>query len=513
MRFYLPIVLFLTSILLSCNSSKQSQSATPIAPTKTEVVILHLNDVYEIGPVENGSLGGMARVATLTETLERENAHVISVLSGDFLNPSVIGSVKINKKKIAGEQMVDLMNRVGVDYVTFGNHEFDLDQEDLVKRIDESDFEWISSNTFHKTEKWIVPFEKDHDNQQTYIQPYKIHFIPRPNAKPLRIGIIGVCLPFNQQSYVAYHDVYEAARITYDYIKDKTDFVVAITHLLIEEDRILAEKVPGVPLIMGGHEHENNFERIGPVAIAKADANAKSAYIHTLVYDHETEKLTINSRLQALDSTIVLDAETQQVVEAWEAKAYEGFKSLGFSLNKKVAFLKTELDGREVNLRTRQTNMGEAVAHAIFNAKPGLDLGIVNSGSIRFDDVLEGQVTEFDIVRAMPYGGPVVIATMKGSLLGQVLDTGLGINKGSGGYLQLYNVEVDGRAFKINGKPLDASATYKVGLPDFVMKGLENNLGFLNPDNPDVLNIERPTGNTDPRRDVRFLLIDYLKNL
>ena len=46
--------------------------------------------------------------------------------------------------------MVDVMNTAGVNLAVFGNHEFDISEADLQKRINESNFTWVSSNTFHK---------------------------------------------------------------------------------------------------------------------------------------------------------------------------------------------------------------------------------------------------------------------------------------------------------------------------------------------------------------------------
>ncbi len=61
------------------------------------------------------------------------------------------------------------------------------------------------------------------------------------------------------------------------------------------------------------------------------------------------------------------------------------------------------------------------------------DLAIVNSGSIGIDDVLPpGKVTQYDMVRIMPFEGKVFLVEMGGSLLEQVLNQGLA-NKGTGG--------------------------------------------------------------------------------
>ena len=66
---------------------------------------LQVNDVYEIAPLNNGTLGGMARVATLKKQLLAQNPNTYLVLAGDFLSPSVMGTVKIDGKKISGARL------------------------------------------------------------------------------------------------------------------------------------------------------------------------------------------------------------------------------------------------------------------------------------------------------------------------------------------------------------------------------------------------------------------------
>src|ERR1700740_1891336 len=126
-------------------SAANAQPRRPLSFT-----ILQINDVYEIAPLAGGKEGGMARVAALRKQLQKKDPNVITVLAGDFLSPSLIGTLSIRDsrsgrdERIAGRQMVALMNATGVDYVTFGNHEFDISRSDLQKRLDESEFTWVN---------------------------------------------------------------------------------------------------------------------------------------------------------------------------------------------------------------------------------------------------------------------------------------------------------------------------------------------------------------------------------
>ena len=133
------------------------------------------------------------------------------------------------------------------------------------------------------------------------------------------------------------------------------------------------------------------------------------------------------------------------------------------------------------------------------------DLGIFNGGSVRIDDVLTpGPITEYDIIRVLPFGGKVVRASFDGALLAKVLDQGLG-NQGVGGYLHSSDgVRRTAAGWIINGAPLDPAKRYVVGISDFLLTGGEANLAYLTRTNAGV---------HDPEdlRDVRRAVIEELK--
>ena len=114
-----------------------------------------------------------------------------------------------------------------------------------------------------------------------------------------------------------------------------------------------------------------------------------------------------------------------------------------------------------------------------------------------------GPVTEYDVIRILPFGGRVTRAVFEGALLRSVLDTGV-TNRGTGGFLHARGVARDGSQWTIAGKPLDVSARYRVAVTDFLMSGGETNLGFLTRTNPAVHDVQ-------DLRDVRMALIAELQ--
>ena len=134
MRFRSLLWLFSLLLLTSACNTTQTGLVDPKA-FNIEFTILQINDVYEISPLEGGKAGGLARVATVKKELLKENPNTIAAIAGDFLSPSLIGTLKQdNGEKIAGLQMVETLNAMGLDYATFGNHEFDLSDLDLLQK-------------------------------------------------------------------------------------------------------------------------------------------------------------------------------------------------------------------------------------------------------------------------------------------------------------------------------------------------------------------------------------------
>jgi 2',3'-cyclic-nucleotide 2'-phosphodiesterase (5'-nucleotidase family) len=145
-----------------------------------EVTLLQLNDVYEIGPVEGGRSGGLARVATLRQRLLAENRHTFTVLAGDFLSPSALGTAKVGGQALAGKQMVAVLNALGLDLVTFGNHELDVKEPQLLERLAESRFRWTSANVRRPGgEPFPGVSRRGRDSRQ---QPGGLRLLPGPRG-------------------------------------------------------------------------------------------------------------------------------------------------------------------------------------------------------------------------------------------------------------------------------------------------------------------------------------------
>ncbi|MFK8105368.1 MAG: bifunctional UDP-sugar hydrolase/5'-nucleotidase [Saprospiraceae bacterium] len=512
--------LFVLSFLIcgSCTSlKKSSDDLNNTDDQKIEIVLLQINDVYEIAPLQGGKVGGMARIATLKQNLLQKNPNTLAIHAGDFLYPSLIATMKYEGERINGRQMIDVMNAAKIDLATFGNHEFDLKEKDLQKRLNESTFDWVSSNVEHKVGDRLEAFYKFQNNQKTTIPKTWIWKVADQDGTTLKVGFFGVTLPSNRKDYVHYNDFIKSALATANALRNEVDLVIGITHLDLADDLILAEKIIGVPLFIGGHDHDHLLEKVKQTTIAKADANAKTAYIHTLIFDKKTKKVKLNSKLRAIDTNIKEDPTVAKIVKKWTDIADKSFRKSGFDPDEIVAIVNTPLDGRESSIRHRQTNLGKRIAQACFAAgKMNPDCAFFNSGSVRLDDQLKGSIYQFDIIRTLPFGGAVYEVEMTGALLKKVLEVGRK-NKGSGGYLQRFQVYFDQnkQVWKIQDKTIKDDQSYVVVLNDFLLLGLEKDMEFLTEKTPGILKVHKPneTDENDIRRDIRLCIVDLMKKM
>lgn len=488
----LLIVFGFLSIIIACQSKQEPVKFT----------ILQMNDVYEIAALENGKVGGMSRVAGLLRDLERKNHNTICVLSGDFLSPSLLGTLKYQGEKIAGKQMIETMNATGVDYVAFGNHEFDLKEHELLSRINESEFHWISTNAFHKKEDTVQAFL--HNGKP--ISKEIIHLIKTENTT-VKLGLIGVVLPFNQKDFVAYEDVVSTVRASYNKLSKTCDLVLAITHLEVDDDKKLAEAIPEIPLLMGGHDHNHMEVVVNNSLITKADANAKTVYVHNFEYNPETKLSKFTSELVAINASSPVDQEVEKIVTKWVEIGDKSMIEMGYKPYDIVTHTDTPWDGRESVIRHQQSILGDVITSSMLSAFPDAEAALFNSGSIRVDDILQGDILQYDILRTLPFGGGIAIVDIKGNDLIKTLETGTLTNIGTGGYLQIKNFEKKEQDWYLNNEKIKANKSYKVLLTDFLMGGKEANLGFLK-DIPSVI----PDQVNGEDNDIRKILIHYFEH-
>lgn len=489
--------------LFSCEPTQKLPSQN-VDDGLIEFTFLQVNDVYEIAPLSGGKVGGMARVATVYRELKAENPNTFFVLAGDFLNPSLIGTMKYDGKRIAGQQMIEAMNAAGVDLVAFGNHEFDVKEKALEERINNSNFTWIGTNVMHKKGNLLEPFTQVKNGVKKPVPSTYTWKIKDKDGTELSIGMFSATINSNPKPYVVYEDYRLNGIKAYNTLLASTDLVIGLTHLAMEEDIILAGEVPDVPLIMGGHEHHQMEKMVNKVKITKADANAKTAYIHRFKYNTKTKTATFTSEIKPITDKIADDKATQVVVDKWNKILENNIKSVYSHPRKIIYTAKTELDGQARSVRTKQTNLGQMIANGIQkSAKKEAVAGFVNAGAIRIDDELHGEIEAIDIFRVLPFGGKIYEGDVKGSDLITMLTTA-SKKLGGGSFFQMStSVTNNNGKWLIDGTEVDPEKMYHIAGNDYLMG---KNAAVIQ-------NLEKPTDKSDSRIDLRVAVINYMSKL
>jgi 2',3'-cyclic-nucleotide 2'-phosphodiesterase (5'-nucleotidase family) len=437
--------------------------AVPASAQRLTLTILTINDVYEIAPVQGR--GGLAELMTLLKAERSSATHHLTAINGDFLSPSLMSAL------LKGAQMIDLFNALGVDMVAFGNHEFDFGPEITQLRIGESKFPWLGTNVLGADGK---PFG---GAVATLIR----------QVGPLSIGFFGLLTPdttylSSPGAGVTFTPVMPAAQAAVATLRQAgADVIVALTHLTIAEDRQLASQVPGISLILGGHEHDPITWYEGDTLIHKSGYDAHYLGRIDLVIDKtSTEKgpkvTVVPSWRMLANYGIAPDLEVAARVAEYTAK-------LDSELAQPLGQTQTALDSRRGEVRSQETTMGNLVADALRQAMAA-DVVLVNGGGIRGDRLYDPgtTLTRRDILRELPFGNVGVLLELSGATLLTALEHGVSqVEDKAGRFPQIagmrfvYNPRnpAGSRIVQatINGVPLDPAVRYRVATSDYLFKG------------------------------------------
>ncbi len=456
-RTALALVIFLTAIFSITAQEKQCN---------VKVTLLQVNDVYQFAPVDQGTTGGLARVLTLTKSIREQNPNTLFVMAGDTISPSV---ESITYK---GAQMIDAWNAAGLDYATFGNHEFDFGPDVLRERIKESKFSWVAANVIDlKTGK---PFGD--------VPPYVIR-----EFNGVKVGLFGLVLPETKSTSrpgpdVEFRNSCDTAKQMVSELKAQgVKVIVALTHLSMREDKEVA-RCADVDLIIGGHEHTLLESHAGHAPIFKMTADARELGQIDLNISQTT------GELESIDWRVIqVDSKTKEAPEF--AAVYRKYANLLAELSKPVGRSTVALDARSAENRTRETNVGNLVADS-FRKTLVADIGYMNGGSIRADSLIPpGRILIRDVLSILPFKNKLVKIEVTGAMLKAALEHGVsrtGPGSEPGGFPQVSGVQFSFDAskapgsrvidVKVNGKPLNETAKYSLATSTFI--GLDGGDGY-----------------------------------
>ncbi|WP_339710087.1 metallophosphatase [uncultured Kriegella sp.] len=219
-----------------------------------KITILHTNDMHShIDPFsadhsEYANLGGMARRATLIESIRKENPNTLLFDAGDIFQ----GTPYFNF--YGGEIEFKLMSMLKYDAATIGNHDFDNGIEGLFAQLPHAEFELLSAN-----------YDFSNTIMDDHVKPYKTFIVDG-----IKIGVYGIGIKLsglvgkNLYKETKYLDPYEIAQDTERRLKEDEEchLVICLSHIGYDyaseerpNDLVMATKTQYTDLIIGGHTH------------------------------------------------------------------------------------------------------------------------------------------------------------------------------------------------------------------------------------------------------------------
>lgn len=424
------------------------------------LVILHTNDTHsQIDPVAEDGLGGIARRKVVIDSVRNAQDNVILIDAGDIVQ----GTLFFNLYR--GEVEEKLMNALGYDIRIIGNHEFDNGMQSMADNLDVSEATLICSN--YDTRQTPL---KDSFKKWTYkeINGKKIAFMPI-NLQPK-----GMISSRNTQG-LEYVDAIEAANNLAWYLKhiENMDYVVAITHIGYQPDKMLVESSKDIDLLIGGHshtlvrpDHENLFVKNADgkdILITQVGKSGKYVGKITIDLDDLDKKpeydiIRIDSRL---DNRV--DSSVEEIVQPYREKT----DSLNSNYIAKTAFALKKESPEALNFVADFIDYrGRQLANYI-------DLAIINKGGIR-NSLPKGKISEGELISMLPFFNHVQVIEVSGKNLAIAFDTmaaadGNGV---SANVTAVYDPESNQcLEVLIDGEPINPDKTYRVATIDYLAEG------------------------------------------
>ena len=433
-----------------------------------ELVILHFNDTHaRVKSVEKDGVVtgvGFDRIAQYKQDLLKENPNVLMLDAGDTLHGQPIATLS------QGESIVKILNLMGIDAFTPGNHDFNYGFARLQELEKMMNFPIVSANVMDKSGKEVF-------------KPYVIK-----EMDGFKVGIFGLSTP--ETSYktnpknvetIDFTDTIAAAKKAVEALeKENVDVIIALSHLGLDQgddtsDKV-AEAVDGIDLVIDGHSHTTLEEgrMVKNTLIASTGEYDKAFGIVTL-------KIA-NGEVTEKSAKLMAAADTKDIVPHPDVVALlaDIDKGLNEILSEKIGTSTVMLDGARENVRTKETNFGQLVADAMLDAT-GAEVALTNGGGIRAS-IEAGDITKNHIVTSFPFGNYLVTKEVKGKDIKAALEHGLSkYPEQNGGFPHVAGITFTFNTanpagsrvsdLMVGGSPVDMEKAYLFVTNDFMAAG------------------------------------------
>lgn len=227
----------------------------------TEITVLQTSDLHSHFTNQDSPhrLGGVARIATLVQGIRSQDPNTLFLDAGDWSEGTMFFTLN------SGAATQNVMEALGYDAIVLGNHDWLIGPDELYQSFQDAKMK-IPVLSANLNMKKLKPQTRLSD----YIKPYIIK-----EVGGVRVGILGLStFQFIYDSFFKPVKIEDANKIAKTYVKElrekeNCDVVIVLSHLGVEQDKLLAAMVNGIDLIVGGHSHElfKKAERIGKTYI------------------------------------------------------------------------------------------------------------------------------------------------------------------------------------------------------------------------------------------------------
>ena len=439
-----------------------------------ELVILHNNDVHSRLeshlPAEAEEVqGGRVRLATLVDEIRGLYGadKVLLLDGGDAIHGMNIDNL------FGGLPSIEVMNLMGYNAFVPGNHEFNYGQEVLGQRIRDAKFPVLAANVTYKDGSLFT-------GASALIQ----------EIGGVKVGIIGlvaeetpiVTHPKNVEGLV-FHEPISVAKMVAQRVRPKVDVLIALSHLGYSKDIELAEAVPELDIIVGGHSHTELKEATEVNGVIIVQAHEYANNLGFLYLNVEDGKITnYNAFLIPVTAEVPEHPQVRAIIDYWNEQLQERLGTV-------VGRSDVAWNGEREFVRTSETNLGNLAADVIREAV-GSDIAVTNGGGIRAS-INPGDITVADIYNVLPFDNSLVVVEMLGMDIIEALEHSVRlVPEQNGGFLQVSGLtfEVDPKAqpggrvinVRVNGERISPSKTYTVATNDFLAAGGDGYETFMN---------------------------------
>lgn len=436
--------------------------------------IMHTNDTH-------AHLDNVAKRVTAVKEVRKEKPSALLIDAGDVFS----GTLYFNEFK--GQADVAFMNLMKYDVMTLGNHEFDLGSSKdghkaLADFIKKSNFPIVSSN---------VDFSKDVNLQGLFNVNVKISNNPKngqiysgiiKEVNGQKVGLFGLTTEetkdISSPEKVEFKDYVKAAQTMVDeFQKQGVNKVIAVTHLgyddnpAYDNDLLLAAKVKGIDVIVGGHSHT---ELKKPIVVDKdEDGELKDPTIIVQAYQYGEFLGTLDVEFDKSGRVIKHDGKLIPIKDQTEDKdAAELLKKFSSVIDK----LKNEPTGATAvkdlenprkpnnNVRSNETPLGNLITDGMLNKakdyNPNVVMAFQNGGGIR-EAIKAGSITTGQVIAVLPFGNTLATMNLTGAEIKEAFEISFRSSpQENGGFLHVSGARVIFDSAKPVGQRVD-SITYK----------------------------------------------------